>query len=195
MTRMFCYAMLSYARRGTLTSTQPKDPDRRINNLKPNRQARLAMNNELFDVRLSGTHPGYQTVNLCRRPGKDHYVVVIVDLQKLILYSDQHLHSSFVIPPAENWTNEERKRMFDFLAPPSPEERHVEMPIVSFNEVQVLFREPVLKFFSRRRERLLRYVGYTNGRHRTRYLHFAGALAIPVMCHESQSQLIQRYCG
>ena len=153
------------------------------------------MNDTLFNIRLSDTHPGYQYVKLRCRPGYENHVVVIVDVQKLIRYSNQHLHSSFVIPPAEDWTEEQRKGMFDFLAPPSHKERHVEMPIVSFNEVVVQFREPFLKFFSRRREHLLRYVGYTNGRHRTRYLHFAGALEIPVMCHKSEAKTLQRYCG
>lgn len=153
------------------------------------------MNDILFDIRLSDTHPSYQNVSLRRRPGKDNYVVVTVDVQKLIHYSNQHIHSSFVLAPAKDWTEGQRQRMLAFLAPPTSLERHVEMPVVSFNEVLVHYREPAFKFFSRRRDRLVRYVGYTNGRHRTRYLHFAGALEMPVMCHKSEVDTLLRYCG
>lgn len=153
------------------------------------------MKEKLWHVRLSDTHPQYQHVSLRRRPGHDNYVVVVVDAQRLIRYSDQHMHSHFVIAPADTWAEGKRKGMFDFLAPPNANERHVEMPIVSFNEVILEYREPVLKFFSRRRVRLLRYVGYMNGRHRTRYLYFAGAQEIPVMCHEGQAKALLHYCG
>lgn len=34
-----------------------------------------------------------------------------------------------------------------------------------------------------------------NGRHRTRYLYFAGAQEIPVMCREDQAKALLHYCG
>lgn len=71
-------------------------------------------------------------------------MVVVLDAQKLIRYSDQHMHKRMVIAPADTWAEHGRKRLFDFLAPPTVTERHVEMPIVSFNEFDVEYREPLL---------------------------------------------------
>ncbi|MBD8710112.1 hypothetical protein IFT47_26100 [Pseudomonas sp. CFBP 13711] len=153
------------------------------------------MNTDLYEVSLSGDHPGYQSVSLRCRPGYDNHVVVMVDVQKLIHYSDQHEHQSFVVSPVEEWDQDKRQGIFEFLAPPSPKERHVEMPIVSFNEVKEESEQPILKILGRRSERVSRWVGYTNGRHRTRYLHFAGAQEMPVMCHKDQVALLEQYCG
>lgn len=153
------------------------------------------MDTALYDVKLSDTHPGYQSVSLRRRPGYENHVVVLVDVQKLIHYSDQHLHSSFVVSPVEDWADDKRQGIFEFLAPPAPKERHIEMPVVSFNQVLEQYQDPVMKIFSRKRERLLKWVGYTNGRHRTRYLHFAGALQMPVMCHKNEAKDLQHHCG
>lgn len=50
------------------------------------------------------------------------------------------------------------------------------MPIVSFNEVKDS-KLPISKLLG---ERVSRWVGYTNGRHRTRYLYFADAQEMPV---------------
>ncbi len=41
---------------------------------------------------------------------------------------------------------------------------------------------------------MLRYVGYTNGRHRTRYLYFAGAKQY-LSCHKGDAEALLRYCG
>lgn len=150
---------------------------------------------DLYHVKLSDAHPGYQQVSLRRRPGYENHVVVFVDIHKLIHYSDQHLHPNLVVSSAEEWSEAKRQEVAAFLAPPGPTERHVEMPFVSFNEMQVQVRVPFVKVFKRNRERLVRWIGYTHGRHRTRYLQFAGASVIPVMCLHSEAQAIQHYCG
>jgi len=155
----------------------------------------MLSNTNLYDVMLSDAHPGYHQVRLRRRPGYENHVVIFVDIHKLIHFSDQHLHSNYVVPPAKDWSELKRQEVAKFLAPPGPKERHVEMPFVSFNEMQVQFRVPFMKVFSHKRERLVRWVGYTLGRHRTRYLHFAGASVIPVMCLQSEAQTLQHHCG
>jgi hypothetical protein len=119
----------------------------------------------------------------------------MVDVQKLVHYSDQHEHQSFVVLPVVNWDQDKRQGIFEFLAPPGPKEQHVEMPIVSFNEVKEESKHHILKILGRRSERVSRWVGYTNGRHRTRYLHFAGAQEMPVMCHKDQAEALHEYCG
>lgn len=153
------------------------------------------MSQETWQVQLSETHPVYQTVSLRRRSGYDNHVVMMVDLKKLIHYSDKHIHPSYVARPVSEWSEEKREGVFQLLAPPTPMEIPAEMPIASFNEMLVVREKRFLKLFSWRYESLARYVGYTNGRHRTRYLLFAGATQIPVMVHEEQASAMQRYCG
>lgn len=148
----------------------------------------------LWRVRLSDSHPGYQQVSLRRRPGYPDYQVVMVDAKKLIDYSDQDIRG-FVIPPVEQWDVEKRRGMFAFLAPPTPRERHVEMPIVSFNRVSIVRREPFLWIFRRTKAYQAKYVSYTNGRHRARYLYYAGATGIPVMCHKNNVDALLAHCG
>ncbi|CAM5317148.1 plasmid fertility inhibition factor family protein [Thauera mechernichensis] len=152
------------------------------------------MNDPLWHVRLSDGHPRYQQVSLRRRPGYPNHEVVIVDAQKLIQYSAQDFRAGYVIGPVGTWDPRKRQGLFEFLAPPGPRERHVEMPIVSFNEVTVYERESYLWLFSHIRSRQVQYVGYTNGRHRARYLADAGARDIPVMCHKDEVHVLRAHC-
>jgi hypothetical protein len=140
------------------------------------------MSTPLINVQLSETHPDYQKVNFRRLPGRDNYVIVIVNLEKLIHYSDLNPHSSEIAPPVEDWPESERLRAHAFLAPPKALEREIEMPVVSFNESIGV-------------SGVVHHVGYTKGRHRTRYLHFAGAVEIPVLCQLNQAEALQQYCG
>jgi hypothetical protein len=152
------------------------------------------MDDLLWHVQLSVAHPQYQQVSLRRRPGYPDHEVVIVDAQKLIRYSSQDLRVGYVIGPVETWDADKRKGMFEFLAPPKLREQHVEMPIVSFNEVTVSEREACFWLFKRARQRHLQYVSYTNGRHRARYLASTGALEIPVMCRKDQVGILSAHC-
>ena len=152
------------------------------------------MDDLLWHVRLSDTHPQYQSVSLRRRPRYPDHEVVVVDAQKLIHYSAQDIRRSYVVGPVETWHPAKRQGLFEFLAPPRPGEQHVEMPIVSFNDITVHDRESYLWFFYRLRPREVRYVAYTNGRHRARYMADAGAKEIPVMCPRDQVQLFRERC-
>ncbi len=152
------------------------------------------MNDPLWHVQLNNAHPQYQQVSLRRRPGYPDHEVVIVEAQKLIQYSAQDIRTSYVIGPVEAWDPVKRHGLFEFLAPPKPREQHVEMPIVSFNEVTVYERESYLWLFSRIRQRQVQYVAYTNGRHRARYLADAGATEIPVMCHKHEVRMLIAHC-
>lgn len=119
--------------------------------------------------------------------------MVSVDALKLIHFSDQN-PLGYAVASVEHWDEAKRQGIFEFLAPPGPLERPVEMPIISFNMASLAYREPFLWFFSRRYVRRVKYVGYTNGRHRARYLHYAGATEIPVMCHKDQVAALLEHC-
>jgi hypothetical protein len=152
------------------------------------------MNNPLWHVQLSDTHPQYQQVSLCRRPGYPNHEVVIVNAQKLIQYSGQDICPGYVIKPVEEWPLAKRQGLFEFLAPPKPYEHHVEMPIISFNEATIDKHEPWFWLFRRKREQRIQYVSYINGRHRTSYLVYAGAKEIPVMCHKNEVSMLNMHC-
>lgn len=149
---------------------------------------------KLWHVQLDGTHPSYQSVALRRRPGYANYEVVEVVAERLIHYSNQDIRG-YVIPPVEQWQADKRKGIFNFLAPPKPTERYIEMPVISFNERDVIHYERKWLFFKRQVMSRLKYIGYTNGRHRTRYLYYAGAKVIPVMCPASEVNALRTHCG
>lgn len=154
----------------------------------------MSQDDELWHVQLDSTHPKYQSVALRRRPGYMNYEVVEVDTEKLIHYSNHGIRG-YVITPVEDWQAGEQQRIFNFLAPPGPLERPVEMPVISFNERDVIHYERKWLFFKKAVPLCLKYIGYTNGRHRSRYLYFAGAKRIPVMCHSSQVDALKAHCS
>lgn len=149
---------------------------------------------ELFQVKLDDHHPNYQSITLRRRPGYEHYEVVEVDMGKLIHYSNNDLEG-YVLAPVEEWRIDKREGIFRFLAPPGPREQPVEMPVISFRERKVLQRDRKWFFFEKDVMRIQKYIGYTNGRHRTRYMCFAGAKRIPVMCHTTEVEALRAHCS
>lgn len=154
----------------------------------------MSQDDELWNVQLDSTHPQYQSVALRRRPGYTNYEVVEVDSEKLIHYSNQDIRG-YVIAPVEDWQPDKRQGIFNFLAPPGPLEQPVEMPVISFNERDVIYYERKWLFFKTAVQHRLKYIGYTNGRHRSRYLYFAGAKRIPVMCHISEVDALKAHCA
>lgn len=153
----------------------------------------MSQDDELWHVQLDSTHPGYQSVALRRRAGYVNYEVVEVDAERLIHYSNQDIRG-YVLAPVEAWSPGKRQGIFNFLAPPGPRECPVEMPIISFNERDVIRYERKWLIFKKAIPFRLKYIGYTNGRHRTRYLYYAGAKRIPVMCHISEVDALKAHC-
>ena len=154
----------------------------------------MSPDDELFHVQLDDHHPTYQSVALRRRPGYEHYEVVEVDMAKLIHYSNYDLEG-YVLAPVEQWRKDKREGIFRFLAPPGAREQAVEMPVISFRERKVFQRERKWLFFEKDVVHTQRYIGYTNGRHRTRYLYFAGAKRLPVKCHTTEVAALKTHCS
>lgn len=152
------------------------------------------MSRNVYVVDLDSSHPGYQSVTLCSPSGYDKYVVVMVDVEKLIFYSNQDL-PCYVVKPVSEWDKTKRDGIYEFLAPLGPNDCCVRMPIVHFYEEAFELKRPFWKIFGARSVQVLRWISYTNGRHRTRYLHFAGAKRMPVLCRDNEAAEISRYCG
>ncbi|MGN9402931.1 plasmid fertility inhibition factor family protein [Pseudomonas syringae] len=154
----------------------------------------MLYDDELFQVKLDDHHPEYQYVTFKRSSGHENYEVVEVDTEKLIYYSDQDLEG-YVLAPVEQWRKDKREGIFKFLAPPGPRERIPEMPVICFRVRKTV--RCVRKWFLFKKYIVSnqRYIGYTNGRHRARYLHYAGAKRIPVMCHVTEVSALRTYCS
>jgi hypothetical protein len=69
------------------------------------------------------------------------------------------------------------------------------MQIVSFNVPKEQSKQPILKILCRRSEPISRCVGYTNGRHRTRYFRFGGAKQMPVIWYKNQAADLEQHHG
>jgi hypothetical protein len=148
----------------------------------------------IWHVPLSPDHPGYQLVGL--RPRLDdlsEYPVVIVDLLKVLHYWEADDRSYF-LDPVPTWPEEQRKGISRFLSPPSPSERFVEMPMAYLHDVTPVTLVRRWLFFRQKIAKQRQYLGFTNGRHRTRYLEFAGATHMPMQTGKKSESLLRRYC-
>lgn len=142
---------------------------------------------KIWNVQLDSNHKEYQTVGLRRTPGHPTHEVVELDAELLIKLSDQAL-TGFILPPADEWSEGDRERLFEHLAPITSMERHPFMPRISFNE-ELVFSTPTGE------QTTCRYIGYSNGRHRARYLYFAGAKTIPVQLPANEAAALRAYCA
>jgi hypothetical protein len=140
-------------------------------------------------VELDHEHSGYQCLELKRRHPTSHdYKVIIVRADKLLeLWSRD---SDFFLPPVPKWKPGMRNRIRAFLDP--EDIGTAEMPVVSMRSQTVWrwgLRPP---FFKRVEEPVL---SFTNGRHRARYLAYAGAATLPVEVTVRSAPLVEAYCG
>lgn len=148
----------------------------------------------VWHISLSPNHPKYQSVGLVPRFNDADHRVVIVDVHKFIHFWSLDYRGYF-LPDVDQWKPSKREGIFDFLSPSTPRENHVQMPIAFFNETVVQGVEKRFLIFKRTVERTVRYVGFTNGRHRTRYLAHAGAIQLPVETSAKTAHLLEGYCG
>lgn len=146
------------------------------------------MTNRKWTVQLGATHVPYTHVDLKRsRDHVDGYEVVMVDLDRLITCFER---DHYVIPHVSAWEAAKRDGFHEFL---NPAGGACEMLVVSFS-LKEKTHQRFFGFIAPRVEEVA-VVTFTNGRHRTRYLQFAGAAVIPVEVHESEAVQLRKYCG
>lgn len=149
----------------------------------------------IWHVPLSPNHPGYPPVGF--RPRLDdlsRYPVVIVDLQKVLRYW-QADSPGFFLDPVPMWSAEKRTGIHRFLSPPGPSERFVEMPMAYLHDIEFITSLRRWLFFRNKVMGRRQYLAFTNGRHRTRYVEFAGATHIPMQTGKESEALLTRYCA
>jgi hypothetical protein len=142
---------------------------------------------EVWTVPLPDHEP-YAFIRLKRvfsSPDARHRVV-IVDANKLLACSDRDT-TDYALPLPQYWHSGKLRGIREFLDPKNA--RIPEMPYVTFKT-----RQPrtLRSLIGLTREGV---VSFRNGQHRARYMAYAGAVAFPVEVHETEADLLQRYCG
>lgn len=130
------------------------------------------MTNKRWTVQLARTHVPYTHVDLKRsRDHVDGYEVVMVNLDRLFICFER---DHYVIPHVTAWKEAKRDGLQDFV---NPDAGACEMPTVSFS----LKEKSHQRWFGLIAPRVeeVAVVSFTNGRHRTRYLQFAGCRRNP----------------
>lgn len=135
------------------------------------------------------THAAYPAAELQPRfPDLEAYPVVIVDTARLIACFARD--SGFFIRSPEHWPATKLAGLRDYL---DPAKCHSQMPFAHCEERE--FVTP--RWFGLRSplRHTLPVVGFTDGRHRTRYLEHAGAAAIPLQVEARNAALMLKHCG
>lgn len=112
--------------------------------------------------------------------------VVVVDLKRLLTCADRDT-TDYVLGAVQYWPPGKVRGIREFLDP--SQQRIPEMPYVTFRNRRC---RTLLGLLGIDREGV---VSFRNGQHRARYLAFAGATCLPVEVHETEADILQRYCG
>jgi len=148
----------------------------------------MYMIGKIWQVQLGANHTPYAHVDFKRsRDHVDGYTVVTVDVDRFMTCFER---DTLAIQRSTNWTQEKFECIRDFL---DPKGGACDMPVIGFSMRTVEHRR-LWGFLSPRIEMVL-VAGFTNGRHRARYLQYAGATIMPVEVHESQAVLLRKHCG
>ncbi len=117
------------------------------------------------------------------------YTMVIVDTVKFIECCN---NDGRWIEPANQWERSRLHKHRDNLNPTIARGGSLKMPVVGIYPKKYF----VSKWWGWSGSWEDRHaIRFTNGRHRTRYLEFAGAKAFPVEVELSQAQLLRETCG
>ncbi|MGT2457656.1 plasmid fertility inhibition factor family protein [Cupriavidus basilensis] len=142
----------------------------------------------VWTVPLGANHAPYPLMKLKRRfAGLDDHTVVVVDTAKLM---EAFARDTLTIPPATQWPADKLAHHCAFL---NPVNGIPEMPILYCEETTTTRRVWWGLFGTK--TQTVPVVGFTNGRHRARYLEFAGAAQMPVETLLSNAALLRHYCG
>lgn len=145
----------------------------------------------VWTIPLGPDHLLYQFVRLRRRfPGKEGYTVVVVDMGKLMAgFSLQQ----DVLPSPSKWPVALLQQTISYLNPHARGGVPHRMPFVHIEESTL--QQPRLYGLLGTSKQRVPLVSFIAGRHRARYLEFAGARAMPVEVSKVDAELLRKYCG
>ncbi|TYK74147.1 hypothetical protein FSY45_20125 [Comamonas sp. Z1] len=145
----------------------------------------MASTPQQWTVQLAQTHAPYSQIFLQRTlPNHSWYSVVVVDVAKFMACVRNG--NQLRIPDIQLWSDEKREGLCSHLDPGG-----VGVPVMprsSIEEVQVK------RWFGLMPPRIHAVVSFTNGRHRSAYMEFAGAKQMPVEVLTDQVDLFVKYC-
>lgn len=140
------------------------------------------MTGSIWQVRLGANHTPFAHVDFKRSHDHvDGYTVVTVDAARFMVCFER---DKLVIPRPTEWKKGKLEGIRDFL---DPKGGACDMPVIGFSLRTVEHRR--LCGFLAPRIETVPIAGFTNGRHRARYLQYAGAAIMPVEVHESEAML------
>jgi len=146
------------------------------------------MAGKIWRVQLDSSHTPYVHVDFKR--SHEHasgYTVVTVDMERFMVCFER---DQLVVGRPNEWSESKREGIRQFL---DPKEGACDMPVIGFSIRTRQYRR-FLGLIANRIEKLP-VAGFTNGRHRARYLQHAGAKVMPVEVHESEAVLLRQHCG
>jgi hypothetical protein len=136
-------------------------------------------------VQLGRSHAPYPQILLQRTlPDNSRYAVVVVDVAKFMACVRNG--NQLRIPEIQLWSEEKREGLCSHLDPSGV--GVPVMPRASIEEVQVK------RWFGLRTPSIYAVVSFTNGRHRSAYMEFAGATQMPVEVLTDQVDLFVMHC-
>lgn len=151
------------------------------------------MHKKTYCVQLFRNDLPYQSVTFVEPSGYNNYIAVEVAMDKFIYYCEQ-ASGVAIVPKVEQWSDEKRKGIQEFLSPSQQGSSYPELPIISFNVINRAYREKRFLLFSKTRVVTEKYISFTNGRHRSRFLEFAGAKKIWVYCYKEYVADLLSHC-
>lgn len=145
----------------------------------------MASTPQQWTVQLAQTHAPYSQIVL-QRPLPEHswYSVVVVDVAKFMACVRNG--NQLRIPEIPLWSDDKRECLCSHLDPAGGDEPV--MPRTSIEEVQVK------RWYGLRPPSIHAVVSFTNGRHRSAYMEFAGAKKMPVEVLTDQVDLFVKHC-
>ncbi|WP_372454197.1 plasmid fertility inhibition factor family protein [Burkholderia catarinensis] len=157
-------------------------------NRKASHEIDTQMTGKIWQVRLGLDHTPYAHVDFKRSHDHvDGYTVVTVDVDRFMTCFER---DKLVIPCPIEWKQGKLEGIRDFL---NPEGGACDMPVVGFS-LRAVKRRRLWGILKPEIEKVP-VAGFTNGRHRARYLQYAGAVIMPVEVHESEAMLLRKHCG
>lgn len=138
-------------------------------------------------VELSSNHKEYSTVYLyARYHDRPDTTVVWVDMARFMkCFTREQGH--FYLDSVDTWPVSDKQKIRAYL---DPSTGAAYMPYVSFGVYQ---EHTGLWHF--RKHRSVGVVSFSDGRHRARYLEYAGARAFPVEVSVNEAPMLREWCG
>jgi hypothetical protein len=140
-----------------------------------------------WNVPLGGTHSLYSAIEFVRSSSSPQHTIILVNTKKFIQLYENNCDSLKPVDKATNWDQKKLAGIAMFLKPSSTRPT---MPKVSFE-----WDKRPGSWKNLWRQRNVPVLTFVNGRHRVRYLEYAGANCFPVEVRTTGASALASLCG